>query len=154
MVGKEGLSALLRIGFSKNYRRDIDPLFYDARMSTRRTTLAKHIADVTLKQCHFSDGKRPQILELASGTGIIASELSKQFDVIGFDLSLPMLELSRQKSSRIPVVQGDMNTHLPFTPDTFDAVTIVWGNRYINNERLCFFANEVHRVLRPDGVFV
>lgn len=154
MADKEGLSALLRIGFSKNYSGDVDPLFYDSRMSPRREMLAKRITDVITKQCHSNDGKRPRILELASGTGIITSELSKQFDVTRFDLSLPMLEVSRQKSSHIPVVQGDMNAHLPFASDAFDAVTIVWGNRYINNEWLCSFTNEVNRVLRPDGVFV
>ena len=45
-----------------------------------------------------------------------------------------------------------MNQSWPFPEKSFDAVTIVWGNRYIVDPR--HFANEVSRVLKPGGVIV
>ena len=99
------------------------------------------------------------ILDIATGTGDLAISLSKTSasEIVGLDISEGMLEVGRQKisqkqlNSKIKMIVGD-SENLPFDDDTFDAITVAFGVR--NFENLEKGLAEIHRVLKPKGVFV
>lgn len=106
------------------------------------------------------DAHKPQnILDIATGTGDLAISLAKTSatEIIGLDISEGMLEVGRKKisekqlNSKIQLMVGDAE-NLPFEIDTFDAITVAFGVR--NFENLEKGLAEIHRVLKPKGVFV
>lgn len=106
------------------------------------------------------DAHQPQnILDIATGTGDLAISLAKTSatEIIGLDISEGMLDVGRKKISekhlgaKIQLVVGD-SENLPFENDTFDAITVAFGVR--NFENLEKGLSEIHRVLKPQGVFV
>src|SRR5476649_1901592 len=77
------------------------------------------------------------ILDVATGTGDFAFEalsILKPDKIIGVDISQGMLDIAqqkidkRQKSGSFEVKLGD-SEKLPFSTDTFDAVTVAYGVR-------------------------
>ena len=104
--------------------------------------------------------KNPEkILDIATGTGDFAIMLAKlkPKKIIGLDLSKGMLDVGIKKvkdknlEGLIEMVLGD-SENLPFTNNYFDAVTVGFGVR--NFENLDKGLQEIHRVLKPDGIFV
>ena len=99
------------------------------------------------------------ILDIATGTGDLAISLTKTNakEIVGLDISDGMLEVGRQKiahkklNDKIKMVLGDSES-LPFEDNTFDAITVAFGVR--NFETLETGLSEIHRVLKPNGVFV
>jgi demethylmenaquinone methyltransferase/2-methoxy-6-polyprenyl-1,4-benzoquinol methylase len=90
-----------------------------------------------------------RVLDAACGTGDLALEAVKAGGrVTGLDFSEPMLERARRKSSAVEWVRGDVLA-LPFADASFDAVTIGFGIR--NVEDLEAGLRELARVLRPKG---
>jgi demethylmenaquinone methyltransferase/2-methoxy-6-polyprenyl-1,4-benzoquinol methylase len=90
-----------------------------------------------------------RVLDAACGTGDLALEAVKAGGrVTGLDFSEPMLERARRKSSAVEWVRGDVLA-LPFADASFDAVTIGFGIR--NVEDLEAGLRELARVLRPEG---
>lgn len=94
------------------------------------------------------------VLDLCTGTGDLALKLSSKAQVIGCDFCHPMLVLGQEKvesnqlSGSILFVEGDA-LQLPFPSHHFDAVTIAFGLRNLEdyNQGL----REMFRVLRPGG---
>lgn len=97
----------------------------------------------------------PRILDLCTGTGDLALELSGVGSVVACDFSHPMLVLGKKKASRsetgrrIGFTEGDA-LRLPFQDRSFDAVSIAFGLRNLESYRQGLA--EMHRVLRPGGV--
>ncbi len=97
----------------------------------------------------------PRILDLCTGTGDLALELSSLGSVVACDFSHPMLILGMKKASRsgagrrISFTEGDA-LRLPFPDRSFDAVSIAFGLRNLESYRQGLA--EMHRVLRPRGV--
>lgn len=99
------------------------------------------------------------ILDIATGTGDLAINLAetKAEKIIGLDISQGMLEVGKQKvlkknlQDRIEMIVGD-SENLPFEDNRFDAITVGFGIR--NFETLEKGLAEIHRVLKPGGVFV
>lgn len=93
-----------------------------------------------------------RILDLAAGTGTSTQPL---FDAGAFavacDFSLGMLSVGHRERPELRFVAGD-GMHLPFADESFDAVTISFGLRNLNDaaEGLA----ELHRVTRPGGRLV
>lgn len=106
-----------------------------------------------------TDTRPYSALDIATGTGDLAVSLAEAGvpKVVGLDLSEGMLALGRNKiaqknlSERIDMVQGD-SENLPFQENSFDAVTVAFGVR--NFENLEKGLAEIHRVLKPGGIFV
>ncbi|MGB7843228.1 MAG: bifunctional demethylmenaquinone methyltransferase/2-methoxy-6-polyprenyl-1,4-benzoquinol methylase UbiE [Salinimicrobium sp.] len=98
------------------------------------------------------------VLDIATGTGDLAISLvdTGATEVIGLDLSEGMLSVGRKKikeknlQDKIQMVQGD-SEDLPFENDHFDAITVAFGVR--NFENLEKGLSEIHRVLKPGGIF-
>lgn len=94
------------------------------------------------------------VLDVACGTGDLSNELQHDSaaKVIGTDFCRPMLAVAAEKNAKnhttIPYIEGDAMA-LPFTDESFDAVTIAFGLRNLSN-----FADglrELRRVLKPGG---
>lgn len=94
-------------------------------------------------------------LDLACGTGDIAFALSaKGATTTALDITPRMLELAAAKQSRANPprwVAGDMMA-LPFANARFDLVTTGYGIR--NVPILKAAIEEIHRVLKPGGLFL
>ena len=90
-----------------------------------------------------------RVLDACCGTGDLAVEAERRGGrVVGLDFSEQMLERARRKSGTIEWVQGDV-LDLPFEDASFDAVTIGFGVR--NLDDLDRGLRELRRVLQPGG---
>jgi demethylmenaquinone methyltransferase / 2-methoxy-6-polyprenyl-1,4-benzoquinol methylase len=100
-----------------------------------------------------------RILDVATGTGDLALALrvAGAGDVVGLDFSAAMLAEAIRKETavagdrRISWVEGDAMS-LPFTDESFDAVTVAFGLRNLPSYRAAL--GEMWRVLRPAGRLV
>lgn len=107
-----------------------------------------------VRQLHGLDGSS-RVLDVCTGTADLAIALSRRSEVVGMDFCHPMLVIARDKLrgralvNKIVLAEGDA-LHLPFRPGSFDAVTIAFGVR--NLEDLRQGLHEFLRVLRPGGV--
>jgi demethylmenaquinone methyltransferase / 2-methoxy-6-polyprenyl-1,4-benzoquinol methylase len=108
--------------------------------------------DVRWRRLTAAAAVRPgdHVLDAACGTGdlAIADLKAGAGNVTGLDFSEQMLERARRKHASIEWVQGDMLA-LPFADETFDAATVGFGVR--NVEDLELGLRELRRVLRPGG---
>ncbi|HNV10760.1 MAG TPA: demethylmenaquinone methyltransferase [Propionibacteriaceae bacterium] len=92
------------------------------------------------------------ILDLAAGTGTSSRPFADAgADVFPTDLSLGMLAVGKEREPDLPFVAGDA-LHLPFADDSFDATTISFGLR--NVEDTAAALTELLRVTRPGGQVV
>ena len=97
-------------------------------------------------------GQGDLILDLAAGTGSSAIPLmAAGAEVICCDLSFGMLTEGKQRHKQICAINADA-LHLPFADDTFDAVTISFGLR--NVEDTLQALREMYRVTKPGGKVV
>lgn len=93
-----------------------------------------------------------RILDLAAGTGVSSVPLRRAgAQVVAGDISEGMLDVGRQKHPEIEFVYSDA-TDLPFDDAEFDAVTITYGLRNVQNPELAL--HEMLRVLKPGGRLV
>lgn len=91
------------------------------------------------------------VLDLGCGTGNVASGLKKVIDinVVGIDISLPMLAVARNKS--LDTVCADASRyHLPFRDGSFDAVIGGYVIHQIGNLESLF--PECYRILRSGNI--
>jgi len=109
----------------------------------------------TVKQLKLS-GSEP-ILDCCTGTGdlalMLAAKVGQRAQVIGTDFCLPMLTRARDKrsgSAARPVEFLEADTQaLPFPDATFQAVTVAFGLRNVENTQQGL--REMVRVCRPGG---
>jgi demethylmenaquinone methyltransferase/2-methoxy-6-polyprenyl-1,4-benzoquinol methylase len=93
-----------------------------------------------------------RILDLAAGTGTSSVALSHTgAKVIAVDFSPGMIAEGRRKHKNIEFIQADIEK-LPFGDDEFDAVTISFGLRNVNDPKVAIA--EMYRVLKPGGRLV
>ena len=113
---------------------------------TWRGELVRHIA-------RFRPGR---ILDVATGTAGVAIALAHatEAEIVGVDLSEPMLELARRRVYEAGLDQRIHLQHaraeeLPFPTASFDAVTFTYLLRYVRDPTTTLA--ELARVLRPSG---
>lgn len=108
----------------------------------------------------IAKNKPEKVLDIASGTGDLAIMTAQRTDakeIIGADISEGMLAIGKEKiakaglSNRVKMQVAD-SEDLPYDSDYFDAVTVAFGVR--NFENLNKGIKEIHRVLKPNGIFV
>jgi demethylmenaquinone methyltransferase/2-methoxy-6-polyprenyl-1,4-benzoquinol methylase len=92
-------------------------------------------------------------LDLCCGTADLTLELESHARVIGCDFCHPMLVIGNEKiqanhASKASLAEGDA-LRLPFSDQSFDAVTIAFGLR--NLENVEGGLAEIFRVLKPGG---
>ncbi len=93
-----------------------------------------------------------RVLDLAAGTGTSSEPYADAgIDVVACDFSLGMLKVGKRRRPDIDFVAGDA-MNLPFEDDSFDACTISFGLRNVNEPRKALA--EMLRVTRPGGRIV
>jgi demethylmenaquinone methyltransferase/2-methoxy-6-polyprenyl-1,4-benzoquinol methylase len=98
-----------------------------------------------------------RVLDLAAGTGTsTVTFASSGADCVACDFSLGMLQAGKSRglpgtSGRVGFAAGDA-MRLPFKDDSFDAVTISFGLRNVQETRTAL--EEMYRVTRPGGRLV
>jgi demethylmenaquinone methyltransferase/2-methoxy-6-polyprenyl-1,4-benzoquinol methylase len=93
-----------------------------------------------------------RVLDLAAGTATSTQPFAEDgADVVACDFSLGMLRVGRRARPHLPFVAGDA-TALPFADDSFDAVTISFGLRNVQDTSAALA--EMLRVTRPGGRLV
>lgn len=90
-----------------------------------------------------------RVLDACCGTGDLAlAAHAEGGDVVGLDFAERMLVRARRKSAQVEWVRGDVLA-LPFTEGTFDATTIGFGLRNVEDRPKAL--RELRRVLKPGG---
>lgn len=102
-------------------------------------------------------GTDERVLDVATGTGLVASELVRRFGprVVGLDQSEPMLARARARTAgdpllaaRIELIRGEAEA-LPFADASFDALSFTYLLRYVEDPDATL--RELARVVRPGG---
>jgi demethylmenaquinone methyltransferase / 2-methoxy-6-polyprenyl-1,4-benzoquinol methylase len=95
-----------------------------------------------------------RILDVATGTGMVAAELRRRADcsVVGLDQSAEMLAAARARfasdGARVELIEGQAE-QLPFADESFDALTFTYLLRYVDDPPATL--RELARVVRPGG---
>ncbi|MGO9958465.1 MAG: class I SAM-dependent methyltransferase [Solirubrobacteraceae bacterium] len=98
-----------------------------------------------------------RILDVATGTGMVASELVRRSgcDVVGLDQSDAMLGAARARLLRVPaladritLMRGEAE-ELPFPDGEFDGLTFTYLLRYVDDRAATM--RELARVVKPGG---
>lgn len=93
-----------------------------------------------------------RVLDLAAGTGTSSEPYADAgVDVVACDFSLGMLKVGKRRRPDIDFVAGDA-TNLPFEDNSFDASTISFGLRNVNEPKKALA--EMLRVTKPGGRLV
>ncbi|MEE1621252.1 demethylmenaquinone methyltransferase [Zafaria sp. Z1313] len=93
-----------------------------------------------------------KVLDLAAGTGTSSEPYADAgVHVVACDFSLGMLQVGKRRRPDIDFVAGDA-TALPFADETFDAATISFGLRNVNDPQQAL--REMLRVTKPGGTLV
>jgi DNA-binding transcriptional MerR regulator len=105
---------------------------------------------------YFKEHKAQKVLDLGCGMGRHSMYLAKQgFDVTACDISKKGLEITKKKAKKagydIDTVCCDMR-ELPFADDTFDAILCVWVSGHGNLQDMKKHADEMLRVVKPNGI--
>jgi len=98
-----------------------------------------------------------RILELAAGTGVVtramATRLPADVSIVATDLNQAMLDQAAAVGTSRPVTWQQADAlRLPFEAGQFDAVVCQFGSMFFPDKGQAFA--QVHRVLRPGGVFI
>jgi demethylmenaquinone methyltransferase/2-methoxy-6-polyprenyl-1,4-benzoquinol methylase len=96
---------------------------------------------------------RGHVLDVASGTGLVAAELLRQgFTVTALDQSPEMLAIARRRlDGRATLLEASAEA-LPFADASFDHLTVTYLLRYVDDPGSTLA--ELARVVRPGGVLV
>ncbi|HEV2757752.1 MAG TPA: class I SAM-dependent methyltransferase [Actinomycetota bacterium] len=132
------------MGDSIRFDRAVD--YYDRTRALTPGTQARMVESLSRELAG-----RGRVLEIGVGTGRIALPLREAgVDVVGIDLSAPMLERLLSKGDA-PVVVGDA-TRLPFRDDAFGAAVAVHVLHLIPEWRRAIA--ELARVVEPGGTLL
>jgi len=142
-----------RAGLDKN-RRDVAEMFdgvaegYDRTNSVMTLGFDRRWRWLTRRVLEAKPGER--VLDLAAGTAVSTAEYAKSGAwCVAADFSLGMLSSGAHRD--VPKVAADA-FHLPFASDSFDAVTVSFGLR--NMDDTVAALREMCRVVRPGGRLV
>ena len=123
----------------------------------RRYVAANHILSLGIdilwrrKTARIVASWKPEkILDVASGTGDLALEISRrcpEAEITASDFCPEMLEIARQRGLEHTVVADALS--MPFPADSFDALTVAFGLRNMADYPAAL--SDMHRVLRPGG---
>jgi len=104
----------------------------------------------TVRAVDPQSGER--ILDIAAGTGTSSAALTKTgATVVAVDFSAGMIAEGKRRHPELEFIEADAEK-LPFGDNEFDAVTISFGLRNINDPRAALA--EMYRVLKPGGRLV
>lgn len=137
-------------------RADVAAMFDEVARTYDRVNLLTTLGAERRWRTYVVDAVAPApdeiVLDLAAGTGASSGPLAATgAKVVPADLSLGMLRVGKQHQPHLPFVQTDA-LRLPFSDQTFDAVTMSFGLR--NVEDTLSALRELRRVTAPGGRIV
>ncbi len=127
---------------------------YAASAAKRNARIARSFV-AALERAGFAGGR---VLDAGTGAGDIAVALARAFpraEVVGLDLSEPLLELARASAEtaslhgRVSFKRGDVQD-MPFEDDSFDVVVSL-NTWHVIDDPVAML-NEAERVLAPSGI--
>jgi len=97
------------------------------------------------------------VLEIAAGTGRVTRHLRERIPppakLIASDISGDMLAVAKKKLSHLDIDWQIIDAqHLPFSDNSIDLVVCCFGYMFVPDKPKAFA--EVHRVLKPGGLFL
>jgi ubiquinone/menaquinone biosynthesis C-methylase UbiE len=115
-----------------------------SRTYDEHRSFSKHRAEKLAEFGGIREGMK--VLDVGCGTGDLASQLLNllNLDIVGVDVSLPMLRVAREKSLKVICINA-ANNRLPFRDGCFDIITATYVIHQIRNLKHLF--SECHRVL-------
>lgn len=101
-------------------------------------------------QAHMHKGT---VMDLGLGDGYLLQEFHRRgLTVTGLDIADVNIQKLREKmSSEINLVVGNI-CQMPFAQDTYDGITASEILEHMSNEELDKAIQEIHRVLKPNGI--
>lgn len=134
----------------------VSGMFDDVAKHYDRTNTVLSAGNAVLWRMAMVRAVAPQqgerILDVAAGTGTSSAALARSgAEVIALDFSAGMVAEGRRKHKKIEFIEGDAE-RLPFPDNQFDAVTISFGLRNVNDPKQALA--EMFRVLKPGGRLV
>jgi demethylmenaquinone methyltransferase/2-methoxy-6-polyprenyl-1,4-benzoquinol methylase len=131
-------------------------MFDDVAKHYDRTNAFLSVGNAYLWRMHTVRAVAPQagerILDIAAGTGTSSAALARTgARVVAVDFSGGMIAEGRKRHSNIEFIEADAEK-LPFGDEEFDAVTISFGLRNVNQPKIAL--GEMYRVLKPGGRLV
>lgn len=133
------------------------PAPYDANMRFalfhNRAEVGREMAIIV--EVMLQNVAKPQILEVAAGTGLVTDQLAEVGVVTACDLSFPQIEYSQaQGRANGGYYIHDMNEPFPHPDASFEVVTTCAANRYFTSEGFEQFLSESMRVIKDGGLLI
>jgi ubiquinone/menaquinone biosynthesis C-methylase UbiE len=101
---------------------------------------------------YLQKAKGKVVLDLGSGPGINAAYMhSRDFEVIGIDLSEKVVEFARSMYPDIDFRLGDM-TELPFPANSFDGILASYSLIHLTKDVIGSVLARLYEILKPGGV--
>jgi demethylmenaquinone methyltransferase/2-methoxy-6-polyprenyl-1,4-benzoquinol methylase len=138
---------------------DLFSKIYDLIIRLHSRDIAGSLRRFIVEKTNIAEGDKA--LDLCTGTGSVAVELTKQVRetgfVIGLDFSWGMLEKAKEKArksgiNRLHLVQANAS-QLPFKPSSFHGVTCSHAFYELKEDERAKAINEVARTLIEGGRF-
>lgn len=155
----ERVEVFFHPGRKAEYARRMFPSMsrtYDRFLGLFTFSLDRRWRRKTVATARLTPGGR--VLDLATGTGLLALDLAKAVapggHVIGLDITAAMLARGRERITQTPyrdiveLREADASQKLPFPDASFDSVTMGLALRYFEAETT---VREMARVTRPGG---
>lgn len=101
--------------------------------------------------------EKPTILDFGCGVGSSIGMMYKHFpmaNIYGVDVSEKSIAIAQQRFSEVAHIQVYDGKILPFAAETFDIVFAACVFHHIPQSSYQMIFQEIHRVLKPQGVFV
>lgn len=135
---------------------EVAGMFDDVAKHYDRTNAVLSVGNAYLWRLHAVRAVAPQagerILDIAAGTGTSSAALARSgARVVAVDFSEGMIAEGRKRHGNIEFIEADAQK-LPFGDNEFDAVTISFGLRNVNDPKAAL--SEMYRVLKPGGRLV
>lgn len=95
------------------------------------------------------------VLDLGCGIGQYTDYwLRNGFCVTSADISINALNALKERTPAATTVELDMSKSLPFADGSFNVVFANLSIHYFDEETTLALSNEIHRVLKPGGLFI
>ncbi|HMM82828.1 MAG TPA: bifunctional demethylmenaquinone methyltransferase/2-methoxy-6-polyprenyl-1,4-benzoquinol methylase UbiE [Terrimesophilobacter sp.] len=135
---------------------EVAAMFDEVARKYDRTNAVLSVGNSWLWRFHTVRAIAPQagerVLDIAAGTGTSSAAIARSgAEVVAVDFSPGMIEVGRARHPKIEFVEADAMA-LPFKANEFDAVTISFGLRNVEDPRVAL--KEMYRVVKPGGRIV
>jgi ubiquinone/menaquinone biosynthesis C-methylase UbiE len=127
--------------------------FYDRFIAF--TMPEKEIKNRTFDLCEIES--KEKVLDFGCGTGrglLWAWERNQHVEYVGFDVDPSILQIAKKRLPKEIKLSLGNSCLIPFPDDHFDKIWSTWVFHHLENRDKIAALKEIHRVLKPQGIFV